>query len=815
MVINCHPTRYDSPESARKLSTNVVSDSQYEFQCLHGMGEPLYQEVVGRDKLNRPCRIYAPVGTHETLLAYLVRRLLENGANTSFVNQIADTAIPVEKLTADPVEAARSIQPLGAPHPKIALPRDMLGARRNSTGLDLTNEQRLASLSAALLSGVDQGWRAEPLLADGAVTEGDTLLVRNPANRNDVVGRVVVSDEALVSRAVAGAVAAAPIWQATPPAERAQCLNAAADLLEERMPLLLGLIVREAGKSFPNAIGEVREAVDFLRYYAEAAARDFSNDTHRPLGPVVCISPWNFPLAIFMGQVAAALAAGNVVLAKPAEETPLIAAQAVQILREAGVPPGSIQLVPGDGRIGAALVGDPRIRGVMFTGSTEVARLIQKQLAPRLTPDGKPIPLIAETGGLNAMIVDSSALPEQVVADVLASAFDSAGQRCSALRVLCLQEDIADHVLAMLKGAMAELAIGSPDRLSVDIGPVITATAQQSIQAHIDELRAKGCRVTQLELPAQARFGSFVAPTIIELPRITDLTREVFGPVLHVVRFPRDAVDALITDINTSGYGLTFGVHSRIDETIAHITQGINAGNLYVNRNIIGAVVGVQPFGGQGLSGTGPKAGGPLYLRRLLASVPRISTLTGAAAAQPATDFLAWLVAQGHAEEAQICQDYIQRSPLGYMGDLAGPVGERNVYTLLPRGNIRCVPQSRSGLLTQIAAVLATGNRAILPQQLAFPVALAGLPPGLQPWLLQDDSEPDIAAVLFEGDGDALSRLAQQLAESLPRVVPIFGQPAASRASDAGYPLEFLVAERAISTNTAAAGGNASLMSIG
>jgi len=788
---------------------------QYEFQCLHGMGEPLYQEVVGRDKLNRPCRIYAPVGTHETLLAYLVRRLLENGANTSFVNQIADTAIPVEKLTADPVEAARAIQPLGAPHPKIALPCDMLGARRNSTGLDLTNEQRLASLSAALLSGVDQGWRAEPLLADGAVTEGDTLLVRNPANRNDVVGRVVVSDEALVSRAVAGAVAAAPIWQATPPAERAQCLHAAADLLEERLPLLLGLIVREAGKSLPNAIGEVREAVDFLRYYADAVARDFSNDTHRPLGPVVCISPWNFPLAIFMGQVAAALAAGNVVLAKPAEETPLIAAQAVQILREAGVPPGSIQLVPGDGRIGAALVGDTRIRGVMFTGSTEVARLIQKQLAPRLTPDGNPIPLVAETGGLNAMIVDSSALPEQVVADVLASAFDSAGQRCSALRVLCLQEDVADHVLAMLKGAMAELAIGSPDRLSVDIGPVITATAQQSIQAHIDELRAKGCRMTQLELPAQARFGSFVPPTIIELPRITDLTREVFGPVLHVVRFPRDAVDALIADINASGYGLTFGVHSRIDESIAHITQGIAAGNLYVNRNIIGAVVGVQPFGGQGLSGTGPKAGGPLYLRRLLSSVPRMSTLTGAAAAQPAKDFLTWLVAHGHAEEAQICQDYIQRSPLGYMDDLAGPVGERNVYTLLPRGNIRCVPQSRSGLFTQIAAVLATGNRAILPQQLAFPEALANLPPGLQPWLLQDDSEPDVAAVLFEGDGDALSRLAQQLAESLPRVVPIFGRPVASHSGDAGYPLEFLVAERAISTNTAAAGGNASLMSIG
>lgn len=784
---------------------------QYEFQCLHGMGEQLYQEVVGRDKLNRPCRIYAPVGTHETLLAYLVRRLLENGANTSFVNQIADSAIPVDKLVADPVEAARAIQPLGAPHPKIMLPHEMLGGRRNSSGVDLSNEQRLASLSAALLVGADQDWHAEPLLAAGPVAGGEALLARNPANHGDVVGRVILADDSLVNRAVADAVAAAPIWQATPPMERAQCLRAAADLLEERMPLLLGLIVREAGKSLPNAIGEVREAVDFLRYYADNVTEEFSNDTHRPLGPVVCISPWNFPLAIFTGQVAAALAAGNVVLAKPAEETPLIAAQAVQILREAGLPAGSIQLLPGDGRIGAALAGDPRIRGVMFTGSTEVARLIQKQLASRLTPEGKPIPLIAETGGLNAMIVNSSALPEQVVADVLASAFNSAGQRCSALRVLCLQEDIADHVMAMLKGAMAELTIGSPDKLSVDIGPVITAGAQQSIQAHIEKMRGKGHRVTQLDLPPQAKFGSFVSPTIIELSRITDLTHEIFGPVLHVVRFHRDDLNALIANINASGYGLTFGIHSRIDETIAHITQAIEAGNIYVNRNIIGAVVGVQPFGGHGLSGTGPKAGGPLYLRRLLAAVPQLIGLPGIAA-QPATEFHHWLTARGYAAEARIFQDYIQRSPLGHVRDLPGSVGERNVYTLQPRGNIRCVPQSRAGLLTQIAAVLATGNRAILPQKLAFPEVLAGISPGLQAWLRQDDAETDIAAVLFEGDGDALSQLAQQLAETLPRVVPVFGMPAGSTA---GYPLEFLVAERSISTNTAAAGGNASLMSIG
>ncbi|MEK9971731.1 MAG: bifunctional proline dehydrogenase/L-glutamate gamma-semialdehyde dehydrogenase PutA, partial [Ferrovibrio sp.] len=562
------------------------------------MGEPLYEEVVGREKLNRPCRIYAPVGTHETLLAYLVRRLLENGANTSFVNQIADSNIPLERLIADPVEAARAIQPLGAPHPKIAQPQDILGKRRNSAGIDLSNEQQLASLSAALLTSADRVWRAQPLLAQkdaeaGPVENGDGVALRNPANRNDIVGQVIEATPAQAAQAADMAAAAAPIWQSTPPEERAQCLLRAADLLDSRMPLLLGLIVREAGKSLPNAIGEVREAVDFLRYYAGQVAEEFSNDTHRPLGPVVCISPWNFPLAIFTGQVAAALAAGNAVLAKPAEETPLIAAQAVQILHEAGVPPGALQLLPGDGRIGAALVGDARVRGVMFTGSTEVARLIQKQLAGRLLPDGRPIPLIAETGGMNAMIVDSSALPEQVVADVLASAFDSAGQRCSALRILCIQEDVADRVLTMLKGAMAELSLGSPDRLSVDVGPVITPAAQQTIQAHIDGMRAKKCRIDQLPLPATAKHGTFVPPTIIELAKVSDLKAEVFGPVLHVVRYKRQEIDKLVDAINASGYGLTFGLHSRIDETIAHVTQRIEAGNLYINRNIIGAVVGV------------------------------------------------------------------------------------------------------------------------------------------------------------------------------------------------------------------------------
>jgi RHH-type transcriptional regulator, proline utilization regulon repressor / proline dehydrogenase / delta 1-pyrroline-5-carboxylate dehydrogenase len=787
---------------------------QYEFQCLHGMGESLYEEVVGHEKLNRPCRIYAPVGTHETLLAYLVRRLLENGANTSFVNQIANANIPIDDLIADPVATASQIKPLGAAHPKIALPRVMLGKRLNSAGIDLSNEQRLASLSAALLSSNDIAYRAVPMLEGGPAEEGAAQFVRNPANHADVVGTVVHAVFETVTAAVDASVAAAQIWQVTPAEERAQCLLRAADLLESRAPQLLGLIIREAGKSLPNAIAEIREAVDFLRYYAEQVT-GFSSDTHRPLGPVVCISPWNFPLAIFTGQIAAALAAGNVVLAKPAEETPLIAAQAVQILWEAGVPSGAVQLLPGAGAVGAALVTDTRIRGVIFTGSTEVARLIQKQLAKRLSPDGKPIPLIAETGGLNAMIVDSSALPEQVVGDVLASAFDSAGQRCSALRILCVQDDVADRVLTMLKGAMAELTIGSPDRLAVDVGPVITAEAQQSIQAHIDQMRAKGCRIEQLALPVQARQGTFIPPTLIELGRVAELQREVFGPVLHVVRYKRDDLDALVDEINAAGYGLTFGLHSRIDETIAHVTRRIEAGNLYVNRNIVGAVVGVQPFGGHGLSGTGPKAGGPLYLKRLLASFPATPAHQGRSENPIAEAYLAWLIRKGHAAAAARCTDYIARSPLGFSQEMPGPVGERNLYALLPRGTVRCVARSETGLLVQIAAAFATGNRVVVERGALIDALLAALPAELNSLISTDIETAAVAAVLFEGDGDALSRLARALAETSDTVLPIYGVHNDFLSTNDDYPLEWLVTERSISTNTAAAGGNASLMSIG
>jgi RHH-type proline utilization regulon transcriptional repressor/proline dehydrogenase/delta 1-pyrroline-5-carboxylate dehydrogenase len=859
---------------------------QYEFQCLHGMGEPLYEEVTGpavEGKLNRPCRVYAPVGTHETLLAYLVRRLLENGANTSFVNRIADPTVKVSELIADPVEEASMIVPLGAPHPKIPLPRALYGTERvNSMGLDLSNEHRLASLSSALLASANNLWRSLPMLEDnespGAM--GMPRELRNPADLRDLVGTVVDATPEQARAALANAVAAAPIWQATPVEARADCLTRAADLLEAQMPTLMGLIVREAGKSLSNAVSEIREAIDFLRYYAAQIRSTFSNDTHRPLGPVVCISPWNFPLAIFMGQVAAALAAGNTVLAKPAEQTPLIAAQAVRLLRAAGVPAGAVQLLPGDGEtVGAALVADPRTRGVVFTGSTEVARQINQTLAARLDPDGKPIPLIAETGGQNAMIVDSSALAEQVVADVVQSAFDSAGQRCSALRVLCLQEEIAERTLAMLSGAMRELAIGNPDRLSIDVGPVIDAQAQRNLNAYVAAMREKGRQVTQLALPEGADHGTFVAPTLIEIASLDELEREVFGPVLHVVRYRRGALDALLESIRRTGYGLTLGIHTRIDETIAHVVERAHVGNIYVNRNIIGAVVGVQPFGGEGLSGTGPKAGGALYLQRLLAkrpagmpailaTSPMSQALREDGAAAGLNAFRDWLIEQRDPQMAARCDAYLTQVPAGAAAVLPGPTGERNTYSLGARGTVLCVATTASGARAQFAAVLATGNRAlfasvagaelarVLPAMLrphadvAAPVTASASTPAntsantsastpasasatvsvAAP--ANDPARTDAViagtydAVLFEGDSDELQRLVKRIAMRGGPLVSVQGVASGAFAHGAGshtggpgaeddYALERLMTERSVSVNTAAAGGNASLMTIG
>jgi RHH-type proline utilization regulon transcriptional repressor/proline dehydrogenase/delta 1-pyrroline-5-carboxylate dehydrogenase len=784
----------------------------YEFQCLHGMGEPLYEQVVPEDKLARPCRIYAPVGSHETLLAYLVRRLLENGANSSFVNQIADEDIPVERLIVDPVERAREVSPLGAPHEQIDLPRDILAMGRcNSRGLDLSNEQALRGLDGALRGSLGCDWRARSDERGGVARK-----VVNPADHRDVVGEVIEATEDMVSAIVTRAHKAAPAWARVVPAERAAMLHRAAGAMEARMELFMSLAMREAGKTAANAISEVREAIDFLRYYGQQVKEGFANDTHRPLGPVVCISPWNFPLAIFTGQVGAALAAGNPVIAKPAEETPLIAQLAVDLIHAAGIPLDVLQLVPGDGRIGAALVGHEAVCGVMFTGSTEVARLIEKQLAGRMLANGAPVPLIAETGGQNALVVDSSALTEQVVLDVLASAFDSAGQRCSALRVLCLQEDVADKTLEMIKGAMAQLTIGNPDRMATDLGPVITAEARDGIDGYVVAMRGKGHAITQLPLPQEAEHGTFVPPTIIELDDISRLGREVFGPVLHVVRFKRQALGRLIEKINGLGYGLTFGLHTRIDSTIAEITSAIEAGNIYVNRNQIGAVVGVQPFGGHGLSGTGPKAGGPLYLRRLVTTASQIVWGLPPREAGPTLMALAdWVRTLGNESLAEQVLAYGSHPAINAFSELGGPVGERNTYSTRPKGSVLVCARSLTGLAHGLAAGLAAGNRVLVRHEAELADVMKNLPADLtQRVSVVGHLVPGaVRAIMVEGDCRAIS---ETVAEWDGPIVTM--QSASAEGLEKGmavFAIDLLVDEVSTSINTAAAGGNASLMTLG
>ncbi|MET0980614.1 MAG: bifunctional proline dehydrogenase/L-glutamate gamma-semialdehyde dehydrogenase PutA, partial [Telluria sp.] len=777
----------------------------YEFQCLHGMGETLYDQVVGKDNLDKPCRIYAPVGSHETLLAYLVRRLLENGANSSFVNQIVDEKIAIDTLLDDPFEVARAAGCL--PHTGIALPRAMFGSeRKNSAGIDLTNEDALRALATELARQRD--YRATPLIA-GPAQGADTLAIINPAQCADVVGQVQEASSTDVETALQAASAFAGQWQGSANRERAAMLDRVADLFEEHCAELMALAVREAGKSLPNAIAEIREAVDFLRYYG-AQVKDAP--AAEALGPVTCISPWNFPLAIFTGQVAAALAAGNVVLAKPAEQTPLIAWRAVQLFHAAGIPPAALQLLPGRGEVvGAALTADARVKGVIFTGSTEVAQLINRTLAKRAENEGIDIPLVAETGGQNALIVDSSALPEQVVQDVLSSAFDSAGQRCSALRVLFLQQDIADKTIRMLQGALGELRVGSPDRLATDIGPVIDAEAQRNLLVHIERMRATAKNYFALELPTSVTSqGTFVPPTVLEIGSLAELKQEVFGPVLHIVRYRRADLGKVVDAINATGYGLTLGVHSRIDETIDFITERAHVGNIYVNRNIVGAVVGVQPFGGEGKSGTGPKAGGPLYIKRLQRQAAPLLE-HGRHPYAALVELMVWARTHGHDELVALGEGYTRTQLNGVTLDLPGPTGERNRLAFSPRGVVLCAAESTATMLNQLAAALATGNRALVLASSRLNVP-DDLPPEATDRIrfigAQEVAQSDIQVALVETGmkGDLRSQLAARPG-SIVSIVDTDGV--------APIALWRLVAERALCVNTTAAGGNASLMTLG
>ncbi len=627
--------------NANTIAAVTVMSSKpgaYEFQRLHGMGEALYQNVIAADRLAQPARIYAPVGGHASLLAYLVRRLLENGANTSFVNRLADDELPISEIITDPIDRVAGLK--DKRHTRIPKPPDLYEPhRKNSAGVPHWESHWRLPLIGELEGHLARPVLAGPIVSGKTRTSENERIITSPHDNRVEVGRCGDISEGLLKSALAAAHAAASDWDRRGGPARAEILEKAADLIEHSRAKLMAVMIREAGKTIPNALGDVREAADFLRYYASEARRTFSagdllksptgeRNRYRLGGRGVfgCISPWNFPLAIFIGQIAAALAAGNATVAKPAEQTPLTAFLAVELLLEAGVPPDVLHLAPGPGEtIGAGLVADTRCDGVVFTGSNETAAAITRKLASR---QGALATFIAETGGINAMIVDSSALPEQVARDVIVSAFDSAGQRCSALRVLFLQDDVAEPMTAMILGAMEELQIGDPFDYATDVGPVIDADAKSALDAHKARMREEARELIELSVPPASRYGTYVAPAVYEIPAMEMLEREVFGPILHIVRYQAGRLDQVVDAINASGYGLTLGVHSRIDETADFVARRARVGNIYVNRNQIGAVVGVQPFGGMGLSGTGPKAGGPHYLPQFAVERVRTTDLT-------------------------------------------------------------------------------------------------------------------------------------------------------------------------------------------
>ena len=725
---------------------HMAEDTEtFEFQRLHGMGETLHEIVMKRHGTH--CRIYAPVGAHRDLLAYLVRRLLENGANSSFVNQIVDDSVPPETVAADPFEqlGKRNVHiPTG---PEVFLPQ-----RANAVGFDLSHAPTLARIEEARAPFATHRWEAAPLLA-GDANPGPATDVINPARPGDIPGTVRNATPQDVETALS---AAAP-W-AVPLATRRATLLRAADLMEDHYGEIFALLAREAGKGLPDAVAELREAVDFLRYYAAQATNA------PPAGIFTCISPWNFPLAIFAGQVSAALAAGNAVLAKPAEQTPLIATLAVRLFLEAGVPPSALQLLPGDGQVGAALTSDARVGGVAFTGSTATALRIRGAMADHCAPG---TPLIAETGGLNAMIVDSTALPEQAVQAIVESAFQSAGQRCSALRCLYVQEDIAEDLTRMLTGAMRALRLGDPWHLSTDVGPVIDETARRGIAEHIDTARAEGRVMAELEVPQD---GTFIAPTLIRVAGIGDLDKEIFGPVLHLATFKSHQLDAVVDAINATGYGLTFGLQTRIDDRVQHVSERIEAGNIYVNRNQIGAIVGSQPFGGEGLSGTGPKAGGPNYLPRF--GAPDVI------ASDAAWDSEATLPDLPPRD----------RTPIETMS-MPGPTGESNRLTTLPRPALLCMGPGAETAAAQARAVEALGGIAVRATGRIDAAALA--------------TGPDYGGVLWWGDAETGRAIERALAQRSGPITPLIpGLPDTARVR----------LERHVCVDITASGGNAALL---
>ncbi|GLX79444.1 bifunctional protein PutA [Thalassotalea insulae] len=841
----------------------------FEFQCLHGMGDSLYDQIVSGENIQ--CRIYAPVGHHEDLLAYLVRRLLENGANSSFVNAIVDESQPVESLLEDPVERTQRLKekynhqitkPIALYHDKNGVGRD------NSIGLDLNDIDEISSLKTSL-----DNWFANNLLNKDELPEG-SVAVKNPANHSEVIGYHQFHNQNDMLAMIDSAEAAFSSWSQTPVAERAQLLCRIADILERHMNELIAMCIKEAGKVAQDGIDEVREAVDFCRYYAERAIELAEDERLEPRGVVLCISPWNFPLAIFLGQVAAAIATGNTVLAKPAEQTGLIALYTIELMKSVGLPDGVVQAVIARGsQVGSVIVPDERIQTVMFTGSTETGTRISQTLAER---GGDQVPLIAETGGQNCMIVDSTALPEQVVDDIISSGFQSAGQRCSALRVLYLQDDIADDVITMLKGALAELHVGDPAQLSTDIGPVIDQKALDALNAHSDYMKTNGKLLYQCNISDEVSNNEhfFFAPRLYEINDINVLKREVFGPCVHVIRFNGEDIEKVVDQINGTGYGLTMGIHTRINHRALELAKLSRAGNVYVNRNMIGAIVGVQPFGGRGLSGTGPKAGGPNYLARLVKEkatpdAEQFNVLPAQAEALEGDETAAaeallfmdkantaekdWRLTELNTRISYVRQLLAKIAHVDIVDDLAddlnrtltaaraqlisiekrlkkptilpGPTGESNILYLENRGNVICFADKNVSFhfwTLSIVTALATGNTVIsVVSDLFYDEAIAFrekfIATGADKNVFQVAklrhlstmlAHPALSGVVVDSQCDRKHYISEKLAERQGAILPVISSEYFDNL------IQRLLTEKTISIDTTASGGNTSLMTL-
>ncbi|MFN2361555.1 MAG: bifunctional proline dehydrogenase/L-glutamate gamma-semialdehyde dehydrogenase PutA [Marinobacter sp.] len=787
----------------------VRGEANYEFQRLHGMGESLHAQVMKESGV--PCRIYAPVGPHRELLAYLVRRLLENGANSSFVNQIVDTSITPEQIAKDPIDSVREMGK-NISSDAIVHPFRIFGEnRRNSKGWDITDPVAIEAIEKGRGAYKEHHWKGGPLIA-GKVSGTEVQVVRNPANPDDLVGHVTWADEADVDTAITAANKGFESWSQVPVEERAAMLRKVADLYEENTYELFALTCREAGKSLSDAVAEIREAVDFAHFYANEGVR--YKDSGEARGAIVCISPWNFPLAIFTGQILANLVAGNTVLAKPAEQTSLLAVRAVELMHQAGIPKDVIQLVPGTGAtVGAGLTSDSRVSGVCFTGSTMTAKVIDRAMTENMEPDAV---MVAETGGLNAMIVDSTALPEQVVRDVLASSFQSAGQRCSALRMLYVQKDIADSLLNMLYGAMEELGIGDPWLLSTDVGPVIDDPSAKKIIDHCKKFENKGQLLKKLSIP---HTGNFVSPAVLRVNGIEDMEEEIFGPVLHVATFDAKDIDKVVDDINAKGYGLTFGIHSRVDRRVDRIASRIKVGNTYVNRNQIGAIVGSQPFGGEGLSGTGPKAGGPQYVRRFMKGEADQRTTESGGEKVDAKKLknLIGKLDKMNTQEPKVRIETMKKvfdsvpEPLDAQAEeMPGPTGESNILTNHARGTVLCLGPDKETAVEQMAMALAQGNKAVVialdVSDMVDRAARAGLPVvGMEGRLEADAVETvdGFEAIVSCAKPTFLKPYRLALMKRDGALLPLITE----HKLDQRY-----VIERHLCVDTTAAGGNASLI---